>query len=195
MDPGYICGYVPGVRENGGQYTHAAIWVAMAHARLGNARRAIELLKALSPIERTLDEESVRQYRAEPYAVAADVYSVEGAEGRAGWSWYTGSSGWMYRVWIEEVLGFKLRGDRFSMAPCLPADWPGFSLSYRFGDSLYAVRVENPDGACRGVLWTEVDGVRTDANWVKLKDDGRRHKVTVRMGVAEEDDATRSLSA
>jgi cyclic beta-1,2-glucan synthetase len=130
-DPGYIKGYVAGVRENGGQYTHAALWVVRAFAELGRRDRAATLLKMLSPVSHSADPESVRRYQVEPYVVAADVYGVEPHVGRGGWTWYTGSSGWMYRVALESVLGVRLEhGQKLVVRPCIPDDWPGFTLSW-----------------------------------------------------------------
>ncbi|RPJ87648.1 MAG: hypothetical protein EHM18_00070, partial [Acidobacteria bacterium] len=184
--PGYIMGYPPGVRENGGQYTHGALWMALAFARLGDGTRAAELLRMMSPIEHTRTAEDALRYKGEPYAVAADVYALAGQEGRAGWTWYTGSSGWMYRVWIEEILGFKLRGDRFSLEPCLPRDWKGFSFRYNYGESSYTVTVENPDGVSQGVVLIEVNGEKLADKWIPLKDNGRNNRVLIRMGVQEQ---------
>src|SRR5439155_6871369 len=141
--PGYIMGYPPGVRENGGQYTHAALWVAMAFARMGEGERAVEVLQALNPIEHARTPEDYAVYRTEPYVVAADVYSLDGNLGRGGWTWYTGSAGWMYRVWLEEVLGFKLRENRLSIEPAIPKDWPGFVITFRYGQTEYRIEVQN----------------------------------------------------
>src|SRR5690606_27154801 len=124
--PGYIMGYPPGVRENGGQYTHAAIWVALAYARLGEGGKAVGILDLLNPVEHARTEEAVDRYKGEPYVIAADVYSLAGSEGRSGWTWYTGSAGWLYRTWIEDVLGVQLRGDRLHVRPVLGERWNGF---------------------------------------------------------------------
>ncbi|WP_341274772.1 GH36-type glycosyl hydrolase domain-containing protein [Rhodocyclus gracilis] len=141
LDPGYIRGYVPGVRENGGQYTHGAIWAAMAFAALGDGERAWELLHLINPVNHALTPGAVARYKAEPYVVAADVYAAEPHVGRAGWSWYTGSAGWLYRLITESLLGVRRLGDVLHIAPCLPADWPSFSVSYRFGAATYRVQV------------------------------------------------------
>ncbi len=166
--PGYIMGYPPGVRENGGQYTHAALWVAMAFARLKDGGRAVKLLQMLNPIEHARTAEECAVYRTEPYVVAADVYSLAGQEGRGGWTWYTGSAAWMYRVWLEEVLGFKLRGGRLRMEPVIPADWPGFEMTFRFGRTEYQIVVKNA-------------GERTTEEIV-LVDDGRKRVIQVNAG-------------
>ena len=181
-DPGYVSSYPPGVRENGGQYTHAAIWVALAAARQRDGDRAVDLLRMLNPVEHAHTPEDVDRYKVEPYVVAADVYALEGQVGRGGWTWYTGSSGWMYRVWIEEVLGFRLRRDRLTIDPVLPRHWPTISINFRYRTAHYAITVENPDAATSGVLWVEVDGARASERTISLLDDGARHTVLVRLG-------------
>src|SRR5207244_11943772 len=127
-DVGYIKGYPPGVRENGGQYTHAAAWVAMAFARRGDGDKAVRLLRMLNPVERAREEESCERYKVEPYVMAGDVYSLADHVGRGGWTWYTGAAAWIYRVWVEEVLGFQRHGDTLKIHPAIPNDWPGFRL-------------------------------------------------------------------
>jgi cyclic beta-1,2-glucan synthetase len=180
--PGYIKGYPPGVRENGGQYTHAALWMAMAMARTGDGERAVQLLRLLNPIEHARDAAAVWHYGVEPYVVAADVYRLPGRVGQGGWSWYTGSAAWMYRAWVEEVLGLQVRGDRLEMHPVIPAAWRGFSLSYRHGETVYAIRVENPPGCGGGVAWVEMDGRRVDGGVIPLERGLVKHQVVVRMG-------------
>ncbi len=182
--PGYIQGYPPGVRENGGQYTHGSLWVPMAFARLGRGKQAVELLRMMNPVEHARTPEDVQRYRVEPYMVAADIYAMPGQVGRGGWTGYTGSSGWMYRIWLEEVLGFKLRGDRLTIEPAIHPDWPGYEITYRYRSATYHVRVDNPDHAERGVQWIELDGARLDPQVVSLSDDGNTHEVLVRMGSA-----------
>lgn len=181
-DPGYISKYPPGVRENGGQYTHAAIWVAMAFARLGDGDRAAAVLRMLNPVSHARSLEEVQRYKVEPYVVAADVYAMEHGVGRGGWTWYTGSSGWMYRVWIEEVLGFRLRADQLILDPVIPHDWPWFTLHYRYRSSRYRITVHNPDGINRGVAWVELDGERLEDPVIPLRDDGQTHTVTATLG-------------
>jgi len=181
-DPGYVMAYPPGVRENGGQYTHGAIWLALAFARQRDGDRAVSLLRMLNPVEHARTPEETERYKVEPYVVAADVYALEGQVGRGGWTWYTGSSGWMHRVWIEEVLGFKLRGDHLTVDPVLPGDWKEISLRFRYRTSFYAIVVENPDGVGSGVLWVDVDGTRMPEYVIALHDDGTNHSVTVRLG-------------
>ncbi|PYR92983.1 MAG: hypothetical protein DMG19_02345, partial [Acidobacteria bacterium] len=166
--PGYIMGYPPGVRENGGQYTHASVWVAMAYARMGAGERAVEVLQMLNPVEHARTPNDYAIYRTEPYAVAADVYSIQSQSGRGGWTWYTGSAGWMYRVWLEEVLGFKLRGDRLSIEPAIPGNWPGYTITFRYGQTEYRIEVEN--------------GGRPSEQEIRLKDDHQNHTIHVTVG-------------
>ncbi|MDP3695737.1 MAG: protein ndvB, partial [Desulfocapsaceae bacterium] len=180
--PGYIKGYPPGVRENGGQYTHAALWMAMAMARKGDGERAVQLLRMLNPIEHARDAEAAWHYGVEPYVVAADVYRLPGRIGQGGWSWYTGSAGWMYRAWVEEVFGVQIRGEHMRIDPVIPATWPGFSLRYRHGETIYNVAVENPDGCGHGVAWVELDGQRLRDGVIPLEQGLVIHQVRIRMG-------------
>ncbi|MBE0583959.1 MAG: glycosyl transferase, partial [Desulfofustis sp.] len=183
--PGYIKGYPPGVRENGGQYTHAALWLAMAMARSGDGRRAVQLLRILNPIEHARDAAATWRYGTEPYAVAADVYRLPGRIGQGGWSWYTGSAAWMYRAWVEDVLGMQVHGDQMRIAPVIPATWPGFSLRYRHGEAHYEIEVENPEACEHGVSWVEMDGLRLSGDFIPLERCFIKHQVRVRMGIAE----------
>jgi cyclic beta-1,2-glucan synthetase len=182
--PGYIKGYVPGVRENGGQYTHAALWVVLAFAQLGDGAKAAELLSMLNPARRTSTTEDLSRYRAEPYVVAADVYSQAPHAGRGGWTWYTGSAAWMYRVALEGLLGVTLQGgDTLHVNPCIPPAWPGFEVTLRRpGATEYVIVVENPHAASSGVARVELDGVVIESQTIKLVQDGRRHDVRVVMG-------------
>jgi cyclic beta-1,2-glucan synthetase len=180
--PGYIKGYPPGVRENGGQYTHAALWMAMAYARKGDGERAVQLLRMLNPIEHARDAEAVWHYGIEPYVVAADVYRLPGRVGQGGWSWYTGSAAWMYRTWVEEVLGLQVCGEQMRIKPVIPRAWPGFSLNYRHGETLYAIQVDNPDGCERDVAWVEMDGQRMASGVILLERGLVKHQIRVRMG-------------
>ena len=157
-DPGYIKGYPPGLRENGGQYSHAAMWAVMAYARLGQGDRAAALFALLNPINHTLNRADADRYKAEPYVIAADVYSVAPHAGRAGWSWYTGSAGWMYRAGIEGIIGLSRAGDVLSLDPCLPAQWPGVIVTVRHGDTTLRIEVDNTAKAGRGIVRVEVDG-------------------------------------
>nr|AEQ20570.1 cellobiose phosphorylase [uncultured bacterium CSLD10] len=180
--PGYIMGYPPGVRENGGQYTHGSLWLAMAWARLGNGERAVRLLQIMNPIEHSRDPQSVDRYRGEPYAVAADVSSAPGRTGRAGWTWYTGSASWMYRIWIEDVLGFRLRGDRLHICPAIPQHWPGFELVYKYGSTVYEITVRREKGFAARL---ELDGRPAESSEIHLLDDGVKHRVTLSLAQSE----------
>jgi cellobiose phosphorylase len=182
LQPGYIKGYVPGIRENGGQYTHAALWVVQATAMLGQGSRAMELLDLLNPLLRTADTESAQRYRVEPYVLAGDIYSQPPHTGRGGWTWYTGAAGWYYRVAIETVLGFQLSGSRLKMDPCIPSTWPGFELTYRRHKATYRIKVANPHGVERGVRGIRVDGVPQDTSGIELMADGKEHVIEIEMG-------------
>ena len=181
-DPGYIKGYIPGIRENGGQYTHAALWTIMALARLGYGDEAFDLFHMINPINHTRDRASAVRYVTEPYVVDGDVYAHPEHIGRGGWSWYTGSAGWMYRLAIESVLGLERRGDEFAMSPCIPSGWEGFTVEWRFGTTRYHIRVENPERRSTGVACATVDGQPVDPQHIPLTDDGRTRQVTVTMG-------------
>lgn len=180
--PGYIKGYPPGVRENGGQYTHAAMWFAMALARRGDGTRAVELLRMLNPIEHTREPEAVWRYGIEPYVIAGDVYNLPGRVGHGGWSWYTGSAAWMYRAWVEEVLGLQVRSETLRIDPVIPEDWDGFQLRYRHGEAVYEIQVENPEHLAQGVVWVEIDGKRTTQLVIPLERELIKHRILVRMG-------------
>jgi cyclic beta-1,2-glucan synthetase len=180
--PGYIQGYLPGVRENGGQYTHAALWNVLAFARMGDGDRAAGLFALLNPVNHARTPAGVARYRAEPYVVAADVYSVPPHTGRGGWTWYTGSAGWMYRIGTEAILGVTLRAGALHIEPCIPHDWPGYEVIFRRGGTSYRIVVENPLGVCRGVKHLEVDGVDHTGSDVPLSDDRREHSVRVVLG-------------
>ncbi|HEX6670449.1 MAG TPA: protein ndvB, partial [Gemmatimonadales bacterium] len=179
-DPGYIKGYLPGVRENGAQYTHAALWAVLATAMRGDGERAFALFQLLNPLERTRTAEAVATYRTEPYVVAADVYSAEGHVGRGGWTWYTGSASWMYRVGLEAILGFTKEGNRLRIDPRVPDAWPEFRLDYRYGGAMYEVVVERPAVARAGAQQVMLDGRALEGEWIDLVDDGGRHSVVIR---------------
>jgi len=179
LDPGYIKGYVPGVRENGGQYTHAAIWATMAFAALGDSARAWELLRMINPVNHSRSAEDIDTYKVEPYVVSADVYAVPPHVGRGGWSWYTGSAGWMYRLIIESLLGLQVEGERLRIVPVLPAEWDGFTMHYRHRETDYHIEVRQIDSGPAQVL---LDGVpQTDPAGIALVDDGREHRVAIRL--------------
>lgn len=180
MNPGYIKGYAPGVRENGGQYTHAAIWASMAFARMGDARRAWEVFNIINPVNHALSGEALAIYKVEPYVVAADVYAAPRHVGRGGWTWYTGSAAWMYRLVVESLLGFRLEDDRLRVSPCLPEDWNGFTIHYRYRATMYHIEVlRAPEEG--GPVRVSMDGAGLDGDTVRLVDDGMEHWVEVRV--------------
>jgi cyclic beta-1,2-glucan synthetase len=183
--PGYIKGYPPGVRENGGQYTHGALWLALALARQGDGDRASSLLRLINPVEHTREPEDVERYMVEPYVLAADVYRLEGHVGRGGWTWYTGSAGWMYRVWIEEIFGLTIRDDRLIIDPVLPSSWKRVSVIYRREKAVYEITIENPKGAGKGVVWIEMDGRRLEDRVIPLEGGFVKHRVRVRLGTVD----------
>jgi cyclic beta-1,2-glucan synthetase len=183
LDPGYIKGYLPGVRENGGQYTHAAIWAVIAFATLGDGDKAAELFATLNPINRASTRSGIHRYKVEPYVVAADVYAEPPHVGRGGWSWYTGSAGWMYRAGLEWILGFRLRGTRLVVDPCIPRAWRRFSIAFRYHSARYDIVVENPQGVTRGVSSVEIDDVPCDGRaGIALADDRKQHRVRIVLG-------------
>jgi cellobiose phosphorylase len=180
LNPGYIKGYVPGVRENGGQYTHAAIWATMAFAGLGDHRRAWELLAMINPVNHARTPEAVAIYKTEPYVVSADVYAVSPHTGRGGWSWYTGSAGWLYRLMLETLLGLTLEEDKLYFKPCLPADWETFTVSYRYRETAYHITVFQMAGG-EGKENLTIDGVVQENLVISLADDRLPHTVQVRL--------------
>jgi len=183
LDPGYIKGYLPGVRENGGQYTHAAVWCAIAMAALGEGDAANELFRMLNPINRTASRAGVHAYKAEPYVVAADIYSEPPHVRRGGWTWYTGAAGWLYRAGTEWILGLSKVAGRLHLNPCIPREWREYAMTYRHGATLYEILVKNPDGVMRGVKRIEIDGVAVETDGgIELVDDGRRRAVQVVLG-------------
>jgi cyclic beta-1,2-glucan synthetase len=185
LDPGYVRAYPPGVRENGGQYTHAALWAVMALADLGEGDRAAEMFAMLNPINHADGSAAVARYKVEPYVVAADTYAEPPHVGRGGWTWYTGSAGWMYRAGLESLLGFRRRGARLTVDPCIPRAWPGFTLVFHFHSTRYTIVVENPHGVGRGVSSTELDGVPlADPLGISLADDAKAHHIRVVLGNA-----------
>lgn len=179
-DPVYIKGYLPGVRENGAQYTHAALWAVLATALQGDGDRAFELYQMINPLTHSSTKQGVDTYKVEPYVVAADVYTAEGQSGRGGWTWYTGSASWMYRIGLESILGFTKRGNTLSVNPSVPSSWGEYSIDYRFGSSLYSIRVVSPSSFATFGVAVEIDGIETEGTDIPLEDDGRSHLVLVR---------------
>jgi len=184
LDPGYIKGYVPGVRENGGQYTHGAVWAAMAFAALGDSRRAWELTTMINPANHAKSQEAIETYKVEPYVMAADVYAVAPHTGRGGWTWYTGSAGWMYRLILESLLGLRLEVDRLQIAPCLPAQWDGLKIHYRYRETVYHLVIAQTPAGDEGssrVMSLTLDGVERYDKTIPLVDDQQEHSVDVRV--------------
>jgi len=200
LNPGYIKGYPPGLRENGGQYTHGSSWSIFAWARLGDGDRAGMLFDMLNPVRHASSANAISRYKVEPYIACADVYSVEPLAGRGGWTWYTGSAGWLYRAGVEAVLGFRPHGEELEIDPCVPTGWPGFELVYQHSGknsrrTRYEINVENPDGASRGVREASCDGVAiaptNGSVRIRLVDDGQTHKLRVVLGITSADRSTR----
>ncbi len=184
-DPGYIKGYPPGIRENGGQYTHAATWSVIAYALLGQGNNARELFSLLNPITHTSTRADVHRYKVEPYVVAADVYSVAPHVGRGGWTWYTGSAGWMYRAGLEGILGFRVRGASLFLTPCISEKWPRFEIVFKYRSSRYEILIDNPHGVSSGVTYAELDGEALPSSLhspIALVDDGNVHSVRLLLG-------------
>jgi cyclic beta-1,2-glucan synthetase len=185
LDPGYIKGYAPGIRENGGQYTHAALWALIAYAMLGDGDRAGEMFSLLNPVNHALTRAGLHKYRVEPYVVAGDIYALPPHTGRGGWTWYTGSAAWMYRAGLESILGFQLTGALLRIDPSIPRGWREFEITYkhgRRGATRYHIKVENPHGVCRGVAKLEIDGKVQQSSEIVLADDAQSHDVRVILG-------------
>jgi len=184
LEPGYIKGYPPGIRENGGQYTHAAAWSVMAFAALGEGDKAAGLFSLLNPINHARTRAEVHRYKVEPYVVAADVYAAPGHVGRGGWTWYTGSAGWMQRAGIESILGLRIRGEFLLLDPCIPETWPSFEVTLRYRTARYEIQVENPSGVARGVLSVTLDGTAVTQRplLLPLLDDARAHHIQLTLG-------------
>jgi cyclic beta-1,2-glucan synthetase len=187
--PGYIQGYPPGIRENGAQYTHGVIWGIVAWCRLGDGDKAFELFHLLNPLTHTRTPNEVRQYAGEPYVMAADIYTADPHKGHAGWTWYTGASGWMYQAGVEWILGLRRRGNRLYICPCIPCEWPEFSVSYRFGGAHYHIAVKNPSHKSSGGTALQIDGQEVnleqndmmDSPYVELCDDGKVHEIVLTL--------------
>jgi cyclic beta-1,2-glucan synthetase len=184
-DPGYIKGYVPGIRENGGQYTHAALWTIWAFAELGKSELSEQLFRLLNPIYRADQADKVETYKSEPYVIAADVYGVPPHAGRGGWTWYTGSAGWMYRLGLEAILGIRRAagcdGVWLHFMPVVPPAWPSFQVAYRFGQTVYTIQIELNGGESRTVRQITLDGVVLAGEKLPLQDDGGEHQVVVKI--------------
>jgi cyclic beta-1,2-glucan synthetase len=183
LEPGYIKGYLPGVRENGGQYTHAGVWVVIATALLGRGSRAFELYELMNPVNHTSSDAGAAKYMAEPYVMCGDVYGVDPHVGRGGWSWYSGSAGWLYQAGLEYILGLKVRGDHIEFDPCIPAAWPNFHIIYKFKGTEYRIEVLNPDRVERGVKEVRLENRILQDKILPLNADAGIVKVQVMLGL------------
>ena len=182
LDVGYIKGYVPGGRENGGQYTHGVIWSIFAHSMLGQRERAERLFAMINPINHTLTEDDVQKYRVEPYVIAADVYGIVPHTGQGGWTWYTGSAGWMYRAGLEAVLGVTREGNKLRVKPAIPAHWPAAEVSIRFGQTIYNLKlVQSP--VAQTQMAQDIETSSSGEYSITLRDDGVAHTITLAVGV------------
>ena len=184
QEPGYIKGYPPGVRENGGQYTHAAAWIVMAMAALGSGDEAAELFHMLNPVNHTRTPEEVARYRIEPYVVAGDVYARAPHAGRGGWSWYTGSAGWMYQLIMESFIGLKRQADTLKFTPCVPAEWENFEVNYRFADSNYHIQFIQSPSEMEKTMRIFLDGIVQENGAIPLINDGKTHEVKIELFTA-----------
>ena len=178
LEPGYIKGYLPGVRENGGQYTHGAIWVIIAEAILGFGDKAIEIYRMINPIEHSRTKEASNKYKVEPYVIAADIYGAGNLAGRGGWTWYTGSSSWYYKAGIEYLLGLKVEEGYLKIEPCIPKDWKEYQIQYKYKESIYNIKVNNPEGKNTGVTKVVLNGVEVEN---KIKLDGSRNVYSIEV--------------
>jgi cellobiose phosphorylase len=181
LNPGYIKGYMPGVRENGGQYTHGAIWATMAFALMGDTERAWDLFALLNPVHHSATPNQIATYKVEPYVMAADVYAVAPHTGRGGWTWYTGSAGWMYRLLLEALLGVSLEGNQLRLTPRFPKTWTGFTVHYRYRGTPYHIRITRLPGGPAGGSQLSCDGQALAGNLIPLVDDHRDHSVEMQV--------------
>ena len=181
LEPGYIKSYLPGVRENGGQYTHAAVWTVIAESLLGFGDKAFEYYRMINPIEHSRTMEQANKYKVEPYVIAADIYGAENMKGRGGWTWYTGSSSWYYKAGIENILGFKIEKNILKINPCIPKDWKEYSIQYKFKTSTYNIKIKNPNSKNIGVEKFIVNGEEIESKSIMLQDNGKIYNIEVEM--------------
>jgi cyclic beta-1,2-glucan synthetase len=181
IDPGYIRDYPPGVRENGAQYNHAALWAVQAFAELKDSDTAMRILNGINPIKRSEDKNKAEIYRVEPYVVASDIYSKPAESGRGGWTWYTGSAGVMYKTILENILGFKIRADKMEINPCIPKEWNGFSMKYTYKDTIYDINIVNNIDINDNSQKIKIDGIDIPGHTIILVDDKKTHKVEVKL--------------
>ena len=181
LEPGYIKSYLPGVRENGGQYTHAAIWAIIAYTKLGFGDKALEYYRMINPIEHSRTKETAIKYKVEPYTIAADIYGAESLAGRGGWTWYTGSSSWFYKAGIENILGLVIKNNRLRIEPCIPKEWKEYKIKYRYKNSIYNITVKNERGKNTGVDKFFLNGVEVEEKEIALSDDGGIYEIEIKM--------------
>lgn len=181
LEPGYIKAYVPGTRENGGQYTHSAIWAIIAESMLGFGNKATEWYRMINPIEHSRTKDSAKKYKVEPYVIAADISSQKNLAGRGGWTWYTGSSSWMYEAGIKYLLGLKIENGELYINPCIPSDWKEYSIRYQYGNSIYNIRVINPNGKMQGISNFRIDGVENSEKKITLNKLGGVYNIEVEI--------------
>lgn len=181
LEPGYIKAYVPGTRENGGQYTHASCWAIIAESILGFGKKALEYFRMINPIEHARTKEAANKYKVEPYVIAADIYGQGNLSGRGGWTWYTGSSSWIYIAGIKYILGLTIEDGYLSLSPSIPNDWKEYSMRYKYGDSIYNIKVENPDGKSNGVSKFIVNGEEVAEKRVRLENKSNVYNITIVM--------------
>ncbi len=179
LEPGYIKSYLPGTRENGGQYTHGAIWAIIAEAMLGFGDKAVELFRMINPIEHSKTRESAQKYKVEPYVIVADIYGHENLAGRGGWSWYTGSASWMLKAGIEYILGFKIENNELTINPCISKDWKEYQINYKYNDTIYHIIVKNPNDKNTGLQSLKIDGTEIAEKRIKLQNDRRVHNIEI----------------
>ena len=181
LEPGYIKVYVPGTRENGGQYTHSAIWAIIAESMLGFGNKATEWYRMINPIEHSRTKDSAKKYKVEPYVIAADISSQKNLAGRGGWTWYTGSSSWMYETGIKYLLGLKIENEELYINPCIPSDWKEYSIRYQYGNSIYNIRVINPNGKMQGINRFRINGVENSEKKITLNKLGGVYNIEVEI--------------
>jgi len=181
IEPGYIKAYLPGVRENGGQYTHAAIWAIIAFAKLGFGDKAVGYYRMINPIEHSRTEEMSRKYKVEPYVIPADIYSAEGMTGRGGWTWYTGSSSWFYKAGLENILGLNIKNNILKIEPCIPKEWKEYSIRYRYKTSVYNIKVKNLEGKNTGISKFIFNGKEIEEKQINLEDNGMTNEIEIIM--------------
>jgi len=181
FNPGYVKAYPPGIRENGGQYTHAAIWLAIAEAMLGFGDKAVEFLEIINPIEHSKTKEEAKKYKLEPYVLEADIYSNKDLMGRGGWSWYTGSSSWYFKAVVEYILGLKIESGVLKIEPTIPKDWKEFEIQYKYKTTIYKIKVKNNDGKNTGVRKFVLNGEEVEDMQILLQDNGKIYNIEIFM--------------